>query len=115
MMCVGSASLQLLPRMKRARSDPLQETSKEGSGRVALYAETSLVLCYTLECNYNSGKQTSTVPPASRDSGRASPPQPSRACVYWDRRCLRGCVLCSQQRCGCFGVVSTQHGITLPA
>lgn len=30
--------------------------SKEGAGRVAIYKATNLVNCYTLECNYNSGK-----------------------------------------------------------
>ena len=29
--------------------------SKDGSGRVALYKQTKLNLCYTLECNYNMG------------------------------------------------------------
>ncbi len=29
---------------------------KDGAGRVALYKATGLVNCYTLECNYNSGK-----------------------------------------------------------
>jgi hypothetical protein len=30
--------------------------SREGCGRVALYKATSNPLCYTLECNYASGK-----------------------------------------------------------
>ncbi|KAL4483174.1 hypothetical protein ABPG74_019200 [Tetrahymena malaccensis] len=32
--------------------------SKEGAGRVALYKATKLNLCYTLECNYNTGTYT---------------------------------------------------------
>ena len=39
----------------RAR-DKRDNLSKEGSGRVALYKLTGLVRCYTLECNYNTGK-----------------------------------------------------------
>ena len=31
-------------------------SSKEGAGRVAIYKLTSNINCYTLECNYNSGK-----------------------------------------------------------
>ena len=30
-------------------------TSREGAGRVAIYKLTGLKLCYTLECNYNTG------------------------------------------------------------
>ena len=29
--------------------------SKEGAGRVAIFKQTKLNLCYTLECNYNMG------------------------------------------------------------
>lgn len=39
----------------RDRGDNL---SKEGAGRVALYKATKLNLCFTLECNYNSGVYT---------------------------------------------------------
>lgn len=39
--------------------------SKEGSGRVALYKETNLILSYTVECNYNSGKLTNILPKSS--------------------------------------------------
>lgn len=31
--------------------------SREGSGRVAIMKETGLPNCYTLECNYASGKR----------------------------------------------------------
>lgn len=31
--------------------------SREGSGRVAIYKATDLPLCYTLECNYASGRR----------------------------------------------------------
>lgn len=33
-------------------------------------------LSYTLECNYNSGRQCNAVSPATSDDGRASPPLP---------------------------------------
>lgn len=39
-------------------------TSKEGSGRVALYHATGLIHCYTLECNYNRGRWNAPVAPA---------------------------------------------------
>ncbi|CAL1538199.1 unnamed protein product [Lymnaea stagnalis] len=48
--------------------------SKEGSGRVAVYKATGLIHSYTLECNYNTGRMVNTVPPASNDNGRATPP-----------------------------------------
>lgn len=47
---------------------------REGSGRVSVYKATGLTYCYTLECNFNSGRHTNTVPMASRDCGKASPP-----------------------------------------
>ncbi|XP_028402724.1 cytosolic carboxypeptidase-like protein 5 [Dendronephthya gigantea] len=50
--------------------------SKEGSGRVAVYKMTGLPHCYTLECNYNCGRSTNAVPPATCDGGRATPPPP---------------------------------------
>ena len=43
--------------------------SKDGSGRVALYKSTKLVYCYTLECNYNSGRIVNTVYPRSTRPG----------------------------------------------
>ena len=47
---------------------------KEGSGRVSIYKATGVTYCYTLECNFNTGRFTNTVPLSSRDCGRASPP-----------------------------------------
>jgi hypothetical protein len=35
--------------------------AKTGAGRVALYLETGLVNCYTLECNYNAGKRVNNL------------------------------------------------------
>ncbi|CAI8051850.1 Cytosolic carboxypeptidase-like protein 5 [Geodia barretti] len=57
-------------------SDKRDGTSKEGSGRVALYKATGLVHCYTLECNYNSGRQCNALSAATCDDGRASPALP---------------------------------------
>lgn len=37
--------------------------SREGSGRVAMYKATNNPLCYTLECNYASGKLINTITP----------------------------------------------------
>lgn len=42
-------------------SDKRDGLSKEGSGRVAFYKQTKIVYCYTLECNYNTGKTINTI------------------------------------------------------
>ena len=57
-------------KMKDKNSD----SSKEGSGRVALYQATGLIHCYTLECNYNTGRAVNRLSPATADNGSASPP-----------------------------------------
>lgn len=54
--------------------DKRDGSSKEGSGRVAIYKATGIVHCYTLECNYNCGRTVNCLPPATCDSGRATPP-----------------------------------------
>ena len=49
-----------LKNMKtRGKKDGL---SKQGTGRVALYRETGMVQCYTLEANYNRGLPTDQEP-----------------------------------------------------
>jgi hypothetical protein len=35
--------------------------SKEGSGRVSFYKQTGIIRCYTLECNYNTGKSINRI------------------------------------------------------
>jgi len=47
---------------------------REGSGRVSVYKATGLTYCYTLECNFNTGRHTNAVPMAAREGGRVSPP-----------------------------------------
>ena len=37
--------------------------SKEGSGRVALYRASNIPLCFTLECNYYTGKHLNIIYP----------------------------------------------------
>jgi hypothetical protein len=37
--------------------------SREGCGRVAIHKATKLIHSYTLECNYQSGKEINTLPP----------------------------------------------------
>ena len=37
--------------------------SREGSGRVALYKATGLAMCYTLECNFQTGKRVNHLTP----------------------------------------------------
>jgi hypothetical protein len=54
--------------------------TKEGSGRVGVWKLTGCVRCYTLECNYCTGRTAGGVPPADRDGGRATPP-PARFTV----------------------------------
>ena len=41
--------------------------NKEGAGRVALHKATSLPRCYTLECNYASGKSRNVLAPLILD------------------------------------------------
>ncbi|XP_064624657.1 cytosolic carboxypeptidase-like protein 5 isoform X2 [Lineus longissimus] len=48
--------------------------TKEGSGRVAIFKAIGITHSYTLECNYNTGRMVNSVPPASGDDGRATPP-----------------------------------------
>lgn len=36
--------------------------SKEGSGRVNINREVGLVHCYTLECNYQTGRRVNHIP-----------------------------------------------------
>jgi hypothetical protein len=57
-------------------TDKRDGMSKEGSGRVALHKATGIIHSYTLECNYNSGRQRNAVSSATCDNGRASPAQP---------------------------------------
>jgi hypothetical protein len=35
--------------------------SREGAGRVAMYKATNNPMCYTLECNYASGKLINSI------------------------------------------------------
>ena len=39
--------------------------TKEGSGRVYIYKATNVVLCYTLECNYNMSEKYNALFPYS--------------------------------------------------
>ena len=39
------------------------EFNKEGSGRVCFYKELGIVNCYTLECNYQTGKRLNHINP----------------------------------------------------
>ncbi|XP_059472079.1 cytosolic carboxypeptidase-like protein 5 [Neocloeon triangulifer] len=45
--------------------------SREGSGRVAVFKMTGLVRCYTLECNYNTGRIVNTLPSSGKDNGKS--------------------------------------------
>jgi hypothetical protein len=50
------------------------EADKEGAGRVVAYRASGSPLCFTLECNYNTGKFANPVPPPTNDGGRSTPP-----------------------------------------
>jgi hypothetical protein len=43
--------------------DKGDQLSREGAGRVAIYKATNLTHCYTLECNYNTGRIANKVFP----------------------------------------------------
>lgn len=48
--------------------------SREGSGRVAIMKATNLANCYTLECNYASGKRINHIfPKVIKQTGRIDP------------------------------------------
>jgi hypothetical protein len=42
--------------------DKADGLSREGSGRVAIYKATGNPLCYTLECNYATGRRINHLP-----------------------------------------------------
>jgi len=44
--------------------DKGDDLSKEGASRVAIYKETGLASCWTLECNYNSSRSVNNIPKA---------------------------------------------------
>ncbi|XP_065842968.1 cytosolic carboxypeptidase-like protein 5 isoform X2 [Oscarella lobularis] len=48
--------------------------SKEGSGRVAIHKLTGITHSYTLECNYNTGRQVNSLTSAVGDRGVVTPP-----------------------------------------
>jgi hypothetical protein len=58
--------------------------SREGSGRVSMMKSTGLPCCYTLECNYASGKRINHLfPKVVLSTGKQEPE------VYWvtDEKC----------------------------
>jgi hypothetical protein len=48
--------------------------SREGCGRVGIWKETDLIHCYTLECNYQTGKRINPLyPKLNKLTGKAEP------------------------------------------
>jgi cytosolic carboxypeptidase protein 5 len=43
--------------------DKRDGSSREGAARVAIYKDTGLINCYTMECNYNTNKRVCVIPP----------------------------------------------------
>jgi hypothetical protein len=51
--------------------------SREGSGRVGIYKATGLVMCYTLECNFQTGKRVNHLTPKIiQETGETEPETP---------------------------------------
>lgn len=51
--------------------------SREGAGRVAVYKATNLPHCYTLECNYQTGRRINHLAPKIiKESGTVEPEAP---------------------------------------
>lgn len=50
---------------KNMRLKDKKGESREGSGRVGIFKAVNIARCYTLECNYNTGKVVNKVPAAS--------------------------------------------------
>ena len=69
----GSVFSEKLMRIKDRKGE-----SREGSGRVGIFKAINIARCYTLECNYNTGKVVNAVPPASNmdDPGVTLPEPP---------------------------------------
>jgi len=71
---------------KNMRSkDKREDSTKEGSGRVALYQATGVTHIYTVESNYNTSRIMNIIAPATGEgAGRASPPSRARDPLKFD-------------------------------
>ena len=49
--------------------------SREGAARVAIYKQIGLINCYTLECNYNTGKRINYIPPKYNKAKKSNDPE----------------------------------------
>jgi len=64
--------------------------SREGSGRVAIYKATQLPHCYTLECNYQTGRRINHLAPKfNKETNQIEPELPITDChskIYADSK-----------------------------
>jgi len=79
LMAVNSSHVELsscnFSRANMSKQDKLGE-SAEGSSRVALYHRYRILHCYTLECNYVTGKVPLTHPVAAAGGNRRTGAEP---------------------------------------
>ena len=62
--------------------------SREGSGRVAVFKETGITNCYTLECSYHNSKKITALPPKYNKALNAI--EPDGKLTDWNSKLYEG-------------------------